>query len=256
MKKVLLTITLAAFAFAANAQIIVGGNLGFNAYDSKSLETTILPGGTTTVETINPRTFNLHFMPKIGYQIDDNMSAGIILGYSMDKRRTVLTSPTGADAQMFAAAAMGNLTDYAGTRKWSATEITIQPYFRYTLMEFNEMSLFAEASVPVTIHPAEETLLEEEGVYGGSRHTVEVNTLDNKSLSIGVNITPGLNYTFNDWLNLDVYFNALSLGYTLTKITTSNDNYENNDEVTTVHDFGFNVHTLPAPVSFGINFVF
>lgn len=256
MKKVFLTFALVVFAFAVNAQIIVGGNLGIVTHNSTSVETTIQPTGTTTEETFNPKTFNFYIMPKIGFQIDDRMSAGLIFGYEMSNRRTVLTYPTDADPLMYNAAVSHTLTDYAGTNKWASTQISICPYFRYNLIEFNDLTLFAEAEVPVTIHPAEKTDIYEEGVYGGSRHTVETHILNNKRLTLGVMLIPGLNYAFNDHLSMDIYFNAISLGYAMIKTTTSIDNFDKNEEVTTEHDLGFNVRSLPDGVSFGINYAF
>ncbi len=258
MKKAFLTIAMAAFAFAANAQFIVGGNLGFNTQSGKSVETVVAGGTTTTTEFINPSSMDLYIMPKIGYQIDDKMSAGIILGYSMDSRTRTLTAPSGFDPLMSAAFALG-MDDYAGTTKWSASTITIMPYFRYNLMEFNDLTLFCEAAIPIDIHGAEKTVLNEEGTYAGAKHTVTATEVDNKWNSFGITITPGLNYAFNEHLSMDIYFNAISLGYTMTKTTRNDaawtDNFDNNT-VTTTNDFGLNVRSLPAAVSFGVNYAF
>ena len=261
MKKAFLTIAMAAFAFAANAQFIVGGNLGFNTQSGKSVETVVAGSTTTTTEFINPSSMDLYIMPKIGYQIDDKMSAGIILGYSMENNTTTRTTPTMMDPLMNTAYWAGTMDDYAGTEKWNASTITIMPYFRYNLMEFNDLTLFCEAAIPIDIHGAEKTVLNEEGTYAGSKHTVTATTVDNKWNSFGITITPGLNYAFNEHLSMDIYFNAISLGYTMTKATRNDaaaawtDNFDNNT-VTTTNNFGLNVRSLPSAVSFGVNYAF
>lgn len=250
-----MTIALAAFAIAANAQFIVGGNLGFNMSSGTSVETNILITGTRTEEIPVPKIMNLSIAPKFGYQLTDNMAAGIIVGYTMGTSNRTITTPV--DITFIAQNASGNMTEYSGNIKSNTSTISIEPFFRYNLIEFNDLVLFLEASVPINIHPLEKTMRHEEGTYGGKKHTIDVETLDNAWNSYGVSITPGLSYLFNENLSMDIYINACNIAYTLTQTDNSTDSFENNETIATTHNFGFNVHTLPtAAVSLGFNYSF
>lgn len=251
MKKVILTLTLAAFAFAANAQFIVGGNLGFGGNSNSSVNTNTTGGTTTTTEITGPKDFNFYIMPKFGYQINDKMSAGIILGFSHYNDVRTLTSPI--------APSLWGSTEYTGTWTTNYNMINVTPYFRYNAMELNNLTLFVEASIPIAFKTADKTVVEEEGneLLTGNHLTVTTEGTDNRYTSFGLNITPGLNYALNDHLSLDVYFNAINLGFSVVKTHTSVDNFENDETVDTDLNWGLNIHSLPtAAVSFGINYAF
>ena len=89
MKRVILTIALAAFTFAANAQFIIGGNVGFNT-----------TGGTDNFEANTvaaydvplTQTNRLTIAPTISYVINDNMQAGLGISYHQDLQRCQLCS--------------------------------------------------------------------------------------------------------------------------------------------------------------------
>lgn len=251
MKKVFLTIALAAFAFAANAQLFVGANLGFNT--SNGTSQTVYTSGNTTVTTdgVLPSSTDFYFMPKIGYQLNDKMAAGIILGYSSSTTVTTLTNPYGPLAN-----------NYEGTRTVASSTLNFTPFFRYNLMELNNFTLFCEAAIPIRISPAEKINEHEEydNTVTNKHITEDVNIEGWATTSYGLTITPGLNYKLSDNLNMDLYFNAIGLGFTMTNSTrTQNDVIVNGDQQVDTRnttDFGFNVRTLPAAVGFGINYVF
>ena len=247
MKKVFLTLTLAAFALAANAQIIVGGNLGINGSSNKSVNTNSFGGTTTTTEVTGPKSMDFYIAPKIGYQINEKMSAGIILGFSSESTTRTLTTPW--DASLWGA------TNYDGTMKLSTSYITFKPYFRYNVAEMNNLTFFCEASIPVTIKNADKLVVDESGDVAGSHKTATTTGLDDKYTSFGLDVTPGFNYALNDHLSLDLYLNAINLGFNIMKTKTSTDNFEKDETVVTDINWGLNVHSLPAAaVSFGINY--
>lgn len=248
MKKVFLTIALAAFAFAANAQLVIGANLGVNGSSNSSVNTNTFGGVTTTTETTGPKTLDFYFMPKIGFQFNEKMSAGVILGFSHSNTTTNRVTPW--DPSLWGA------TNYVGTMTTSYNTINVTPYFRYNAAELNNFTLFIEASVPIELKTADKTVLNEEGDVLGTHVTVNREGTDNKYTSIGFNVTPGLNYALNDHLSMDLYFNAISLGFNVTKTHTSVDNFENDETVDTDINWGLNIRTLPAVVSFGINYAF
>ena len=249
MKKVLLTLALAAFAFAANAQLIVGGNIGINGTSNKGVNTNTFGGTTTTTEITGPKTLDFYIAPKIGYQINDNMSAGIILGFSHENTTRTLAGPWSPT--------MALATNYKGTLKDACNYISIKPYFRYNVAQMNNLTFFCEAAVPVTIKTADKRVVNEEGDIAGTHTTSTTEITDNKYTSFGLDITPGFNYALNEHLSLDIYLNAINLGFNMTKTHTSTDSFKNDETVDTDINWGLNVHSLPsAAVSFGINYAF
>lgn len=251
MKKAFLTIALAAFAFAANAQLVIGANLGFGGTSSNSVNTNTTGGTTTTTEITGPKSFNFYLMPKIGYQINEKMQAGVILGFSHETNTRTLTAAI--------APSLWGASNYEGTMKTSQNTINVTPFFRYNVVELNNLTLFCEAGIPIVISPAEKTVVEESGdqLLTGNHVTSTTEISNNKITSFGLTITPGLNYALNEHLSMDLYFNAISLGFNLTKTHTSVDNFENDETVDTDLNWGLNVRTLPmATVGFGINYAF
>ena len=177
------------------------------------------------------------------------MSLGIILGF--DRQNITRDSWGPVDPTLWGA------TNYVGTRKMSYNTITITPYFRYNAMKLNNLTLFCEASIPVSIKTADKIVVNEEGDVAGTHVTATTTTIDNKVTSFGLTITPGFNYALNEHLSLDMYLNAINLGFIMSKTKTSADSFENNVSVDTDINWGLNIHTLPtAAVSFGINYAF
>lgn len=254
MKKAFLTIALAAFAFAANAQLFVGGNLGFNTNSGTQQVVTTGGNTTVTVDSKLPTSTGFYFMPKIGYQLNEKMAAGIILGYSSNTDVYTLSAATTLTPLVLAAA-----DNFAGTQTDVSSTLTFTPFFRYNLMELNAFTLFCEAAIPIRISPASKETVHYEYDNTVTNAHVTVDEVNNgwATTSYGLTITPGLNYKFNEHLNMDLYFNAIGLGFTMTNSTRT---VENNvtKQVTTQNstDFGFNVRTLPNAVGFGINYVF
>ena len=76
MKKVLLTLALAAFAFTANAQWVIGGTVSAN-HDNFHTDKYVR-GATTT---------NITLLPKVGYQLNDNMQVGLLFGWTFNYER-------------------------------------------------------------------------------------------------------------------------------------------------------------------------
>lgn len=251
MKKVLLTLAVTCFAFAANAQLVIGGNIGFGMSNGTNTFTreVVTPAATTTITTDLPKTVDFYIMPKIGFNINEKMSAGIILGYSSSTRTNVYD---------WWGPAPFTATDIVRTVKTSSSEINVTPYFRYNVTTLNNFTFFCEAAVPIAISPVEKTHVDVTYKDGTSTvsHTEDIEGA--KYTSFGVTVTPGLNYALNDHLNMDIYFNAIGLGFNH-MVTTTVTKYPNGDtdtDVDATNTFGLNVRTLPAGVGFGINYVF
>ena len=63
-------------------------------------------------------TTSVSIMPEIGYKLDDTMAVGLGLGFADD-----------------------------GIKDANTTTFTIQPYFRYHFVKFDNVSLFCDASI-------------------------------------------------------------------------------------------------------------
>ena len=110
MKKILMTMVAAFAAVSMNAQVYVGGELGFtsskvNGGDSKT---------------------SFKILPEIGYNLDDAMSIGIVLGYEQ-----------GNATQSFETYAVND----------KAKSFIINPYLRYNVVKAGNVSFFGDLSV-------------------------------------------------------------------------------------------------------------
>ena len=211
MKKVFLTIALAAFAFAANAQLVVGGSLGFNTYSSTENYTGVL--GNTTTETSTPGAnwvddyTTLTLMPKVGYQLNDKMQAGLAFGITWNKNKDY----SNYYAQWAA------IDDFEGYVTTSGMNVGLIPYFRYNLAEVGDFTLFCEAQLGFTfgLNPTIHNYHTAYTVGGLTVDAVDedVEGYEFTSTNIALNVIPGLNYKLGDKLSLDVYVNVLRLGF-------------------------------------------
>ena len=222
MKKILLTLGLAAFAFAANAQWVVGGNLGFSANGGNTHKESTA-AGSPELDLHTTRATDLTLLPKVGYQFNEKMQIGASFGLQFNKDKNFTGSTTESNE---------NYT----SRDQSV--ITIAPYFRYNVTELGKFTLFCEASLGIGITPK------------SHRATYAPSAIDttwrgnNRELGISLSIVPGLNYKFNEHLSADLYIDLLRLGYNYTKHTTENETTLGGTTITTTkvtktHDFGF-----------------
>ena len=112
MKKIFAVALVAMMTMTANAQVYVGGGIGF--------ETTSYDGSSETFFKI---------MPEVGYNINDNWAVGIVIGYG--EYRTKLDSKLELD-----------------NTKIKAFEVS--PYARYTFAKFDKINLFVDGGVDYT----------------------------------------------------------------------------------------------------------
>jgi hypothetical protein len=110
MKKFLMTIAAAFAAVSMNAQVYVGGSLGFASYDNGADSKT-----------------SFKLLPEIGFSLDENMALGIVLGYEQGKVTDAVDSETGS-------------IDYPKT-------FSVAPYLRYSFAKFGPVSVFADAQL-------------------------------------------------------------------------------------------------------------
>lgn len=175
MKKILLTLALAAFAFTANAQFVIGGNIGMNHNGQHDDNYTPGSNASTTITV----------MPKIGYWLNDDMQIGANLGWAYTYNRNY-----------------GGASDTYRSTPSSIIEFT--PYLRYNVFKGSKFTFFCEAAVGISIHPKTTT----HNFVAGNETKAE--NADNWT-RFGLNVIPGINYAFNEHFSMDLYVNLLGL---------------------------------------------
>lgn len=186
MKKILLTLALAAFAMTANAQLVIGGNI--SAFHDGAHDDNYTAGYPSTAST------SISIMPKIGYQLNENMQIGAQFGWAYRYTRNY----AGADN-----------TYRSNTPR---SEMRIAPYFRYNFATWRKFSLFCEATLNFTL--GFET--ESHNIVNGSEATGFPVKNGNNYTYFGINVVPGMNYSFSDKFSMDLYVNLASLYWNMT----------------------------------------
>lgn len=216
MKKVLLTLALAAFTFAANAQFVVTGNIGFNTnggsvYDKEEYTAT----GFTTISSTSKVPQNINnlftFGPSVGYMLNDKMQVGLGFDLSISYRKT------------FSSGINNDTTPHLDAEAWtkvSQTYFTVAPYFRYYFMEAGNFNFFCQATVNWQINGRPHTHIGNPGVdtsYVGTYINPltydQLNKHTETSMTLGINIVPGVNYKFNDNFSADLYLDIVSVNF-------------------------------------------
>jgi long-subunit fatty acid transport protein len=228
MKKVLLTLALAAFAFAANAQFVVSGQLGFNTNGGSTYTKTEV-GVTNETKIPNNILNTITFAPSFGYMLNDNMQVGLSFGLGYRYTKTFNTVPPIGEAYT---------TPNLNAENWTSVSqmnFNIAPYFRYYFAEAANFKFFCEASIFWTINGRPTTHLfatkidadpasavvgrpAVDTTYRGTYVAPAANTTINKhtetDMALGINIVPGVNYKFNDHFSADLYLNLVAINFT------------------------------------------
>ena len=173
-------------ALTMNAQMYVGGSLGFNS-NTVSTDPTVETIGTAVVTTTtsDAKETTFKFAPEFGFKLADNMAVGVVLGFDMSNREpsyNTVTTIVGGAATTVAP---------KSTTKVKGNNFSIAPYFRYTALTWGNLSLFADAQVTVATGKTTN-----EVTTGG----VKVSA-DDKVNSFSVAVVPGISYQLNDQIN-------------------------------------------------------
>lgn len=179
MKKIIFTLALVAFAMSANAQWVLGGQIGLGFNGTHDDDYNI--GSRSTA--------SFAFAPKIGYQLNDKWQAGATIMFGYDVTR-VYTG--GADDNY---------------DKTANLQFGIAPYARYTFGTWKNWSLFVEAQVVFGMSPESKT----KSYIGGD----EVGDVDNgdKATFLRLGVVPGMNYKLSDRFSMDLYLNIAKLAW-------------------------------------------
>ena len=243
MKKVFLTIALAAFAFAANAQFVVGGNLGFNTqntinkYDGKQ----IYFGSPTSFNRTT--SFNIDLYG--GYAFTEDIAAGLYFNFATNK----LT----AQVPDYTANSDGSVA-YDGKliKKFNSWGVGV--WGEYKLFQVRKMDLLLHLNL---------------GVYGGKQ--VDKDDISNPTTEFtfdkvfGFNTTlyPVMKYQITEHARATLGLNFMGLVFDTQKVTNNNATTLNKDDVWKTTTFGFQVQNndltianFNSLVTMGVEFTF
>ncbi|MBQ0102652.1 MAG: outer membrane beta-barrel protein [Prevotellaceae bacterium] len=107
MKKIILSALVAVCAMTVNAQVWVGGSLGFDVKDYE--------GSDESQSTISLK-------PEVGYTLNDNWDVAVALGFT-------------------------SISNAGGVKDKNLTEFTINPYARYTFAKAGIASFFVDGGI-------------------------------------------------------------------------------------------------------------
>ena len=166
MKKIMLMVAMAVATLTANAQVYVGGGLGF----SSSKKAYVDADGVTEPDAVT----SFSILPEIGYKLDDKLSVGIQLGF---------TTTSFGDIEF----------EGVDLKDVKSTGFSIAPYARYTFVKWGKVGLFADAQFAYT-HTSTK------GDYPiGNDNVIECEETENE-WSLG--IIPGLSFDVNEKITL------------------------------------------------------
>lgn len=215
MKKIIMSVVALAMATTMNAQVYLGGTLGFSSVNDKTEASH--DGVTISQET---KTTSFDILPEIGYKLNENMAIGTEIGLTYSN------------------------IDYPNEGKSSktlkGTYFNFKPYFRYYFAQWDKVSLFFDAQFGLkTGKMTSET----------SRDNITVSS-DIKSTEYSFAIVPGVAYQPTDRISVVAKLGK-GLGYWHTKDTTPQGDYDQDD---IRNEFGLNLKSLGLTLGVYYNF--
>jgi hypothetical protein len=234
MKKIILILTLISFAVIGHAQWFIGGNVGYN-HNSEEQEASSNNSEEKIISEFS-------FSPMFGYQADRfaiGTSLSFVQNTITDKRTywlSVWVPPT-VEERIFHDERIAKIT------LWG-----IQPFLRYTLVEYGKFSVFANAELHLLTGKNEETN-NHKGPFSNTTHKERFNVR-----TAGVNFTPVLVYNLSERINLEATLNFMNLGWNWTRIA-----HDRNIEQKTIsinYGFGLNSGNVVDVGAISIGFIY
>lgn len=218
MKKVFLTLSLVAAAFFCQAQLFIGGDLGFGMTGGN----VSAKQGTYSESITLPKTTTFEIVPTIGFMFNEDIGIGLDFGFGVSNYKE---------------------KDEDYSYKESVNAWLVAPYFRWVFGQFDRVSLYADARINFGGGKAKVSVTE-----GSATASFDGDKISN----FGVNIVPGINFMISDNIALNAKLNLISLGYNMTKTITKDldefEYYRGDEWEYTVKktDFGFGVNYRTA----------
>lgn len=223
MKKILATLVLVTFAFAANAQLFVSANIG-GAMKSGNTHTTthvtIVTDSTVATDVPLDETKTFTGGLRIGYKFG-RIQAGIAGSYTMGT--TVFQT---VDHSLMPIPTQDGYS-FEGTTTTKVTSFMVAPFIRYDIIQAGDVSLFAELhafysmqndpeqEIHLAIKKGQETFISTDTNFISELHTT----------ALGVQVIPGLSWQLSKHCSLDLYFDFLSLAYASSTTESTTHNY-------------------------------
>ena len=227
MKKIVLTFVLAAFTFAANAQLVISANIGGSMTSGNThtnTHVTVVTDSTASFDTPLENTLAYNAGIKIGYKFSQKFQVGISGCYSSS---TSENQPLdGSIVPMISNSINTFIT--TGTMSTKTSAFTVAPYFRYDFLQAGDVALFVELSgfYTRTMPPIINAEIHNIGPMGFTLDTTFTDiTRPLTSTSFGVNVVPGLSWQLSKHCGIDLYMDFLALAYSVTTTTRTDINY-------------------------------
>lgn len=241
MKKTLLSIVLALAALAANAQLGLGGQIGFRTTGGSSHYSRVAPTATASYDytvggDVNMlSTTTVTVLPQVSYNITDKFDVGADFGATWSKT-------TDRSGYTTLRQRVDGFEGWQSTAGWS---FLFAPYLRYKMAVNDRWTMFCEAQLTFSLTPNATRHVYESAytLYGVDHPEVDMDdpSFSYHESSISITVVPGVSYKINKWLEADLYIDLLGLGFIHSRSTTFNDyavgsSTENTGEVTSIEN--------------------
>ena len=178
MKKIMMIAAMMVAAVSANAQVWIGGEVGFNTTTN-----TLKINGVSTDETTN----NFTIAPEIGYNLSDKWAVAMKIGFAH----------SGNNAEVAALLANNGMP---GVGEVATNAFMINPYARYTFVKAGNFSAFVDG-----------------GIGYASTHVNGLDFINNVNM-IKVGFNPGVAYAISPKVGLVAHLGDLSYQNTWCKV--------------------------------------
>jgi outer membrane protein assembly factor BamA len=176
MKKLVLIAAIAFSVASASAQIFIGGNIGVNSNSDDF-------GTAAGIYGKDYSSLELGISPKVGYIINDKLSAGLQIGFTSGSTK---------------------VTEIAGNNEKaesSSSAFEVAPFVRYDALTFGKINLGLEAKLRFSSSS-------DKSKFAG------VETKGPTITTFGLGVVPVLSYSLTEKFSLEAYLNFANLGFT------------------------------------------
>ena len=221
MKKIFALIAAAAIAVGASAQVVTGGSFGFSHTSLKGDDLDIDWGGSS-----------FKIFPSVGYQLDDQLTVGMQIGFAHGFGTLGNLSPS--DLKTAVSAVVGGAVDVLSDDEGmdiSLNTFMFAPYARYNYLTLGKkLNLFLEGTF----------------TYGIVKLKGDVDVAQDPKINMfQIAVAPGASYDLTDNVSLVVKFG--SLGFQHLKASTEDIEFK-------LNRFGFDADTYN--LVFGFEYTF
>lgn len=189
MKKLLLSLVLAVGAIAANAQVWVGGSVGYDFQKDDAI-----------------KSHQFDFSPTVGYSLSDKWEIGLQLSFGRTSRHNAeesfLTNPNINEVRT---ATTGN----------SSNNYSVQPFVRYNFFKTGSVTFFLDGSIGYE-YSKQNTELEQTIVMNNNiEHTTYNQETSTNYVNVG--IRPGVKFDVTKHFKLETHLGFIGYSHAMQK---------------------------------------